>query len=75
MTERSFGPEAPALQAASAQARHFRGGSGLVEEDQPVRHGAPPKKMKRDRPVCAAHHLDGEVINERSDFKLAAQPL
>ena len=37
MAERGFGPEAPALQATSAQARHFRRGSGLVEEDQPLR--------------------------------------
>ena len=37
MAERGFGPEALALQAMAARARHFRGGSGLVEEDQPVR--------------------------------------
>lgn len=30
------GALALALQAASARAGHFRGGSGLVEEDQPV---------------------------------------
>ena len=37
MAERGFRPEALALQATSAQARHFRRGSGLVEEDQPMR--------------------------------------
>jgi len=37
MAERGFGAEALAPQATSARARHFRGGSGLVEEDQPLR--------------------------------------
>ena len=43
MAERGFGAAALAPQATSAQgasfsqARHFRGGSGLVEEDQPMR--------------------------------------
>jgi hypothetical protein len=36
MSERGLGSKALALQAASAWARHFRGGSGLVEEDQSV---------------------------------------
>jgi len=37
MPERSLGAQALALPAASARARHFRCGSGLVEEDQSVR--------------------------------------
>jgi hypothetical protein len=36
MPEGGFGSEALALQAASARARHFGGGPGLVEEDQPL---------------------------------------
>jgi hypothetical protein len=36
MPEGGFGSEALALEAASARARHFGGGPGLVEEDQPV---------------------------------------
>jgi hypothetical protein len=36
MFERGLGSKALALQAASARACHFGGGSGLVEEDQPV---------------------------------------
>jgi transposase len=36
MSEGGFGSEALAFQAASARARHFGGGSGLVEEDLPV---------------------------------------
>jgi len=37
MAERSFGAQALTLWATSAQARHLCGGSGFVEENQPVR--------------------------------------
>ena len=37
MSERRLGAQPLALQAAAAQARHLGGGSGLVDEDQPMR--------------------------------------
>jgi hypothetical protein len=36
MPERGFGAQAFALEASTAQTGHFRGRSGLVEEDGPV---------------------------------------
>lgn len=36
MPERGFGAQAFALEASTAQTGHFRGRSGLVEEDEPV---------------------------------------
>jgi hypothetical protein len=43
MPERSFGAQALTFEAASAQPRHFRCCSGLIEEDQPVRFEPHPR--------------------------------
>ncbi len=61
VAERGFGAKPLALQAAATQARHLRGGPGLVEKDQPVRF-KPHSWLPRGRPLLACLPDVGPIL-------------
>ena len=61
VAERGFGAKPLALQAAATQARHLRGGPGLVQKDPPVRF-KPHSWLPRGRPLLACLPDVGPIL-------------
>ena len=64
MSEGRLGAKPLALQAAAAQAGHFGGGSGLVEENEPMRL-KPHPRLARGDPRLASFFDVGPILFAR----------